>query len=248
MDYLPRPGYTFKCSKSGRAAQVRQKLRSLIRDCVRSVRRGPGPDRLQDAFAVGELVAVVPLDVYEVQPWNISDPEAWGDILLISSWYMLCGIKLAALRRGHLYLDKGHVHLLLPVSNGTLCLRSLMCACRVKKLRLCPYEAAARPLERVRKWEGLSGKTAVVAVPAEGGMELPTARVIAGFMLALTMAGVPVQRPDESGRMIDRFQGHCARVSGAQWLFSMGARAEPGSDSGPLDIVLPFSDACRARH
>ena len=39
---------------------VSDQLRGHIRDCVRSVRRGLGPDRLKDAFPVGDLAQVLP--------------------------------------------------------------------------------------------------------------------------------------------------------------------------------------------
>ena len=59
-------------------------------------------------------------------------------------------------------------------------------------------------------------------MPASDGLELSKSSIIRGFRLALEHAGVPLQRPDESGQQLDRFQGHCARVSGAQWLVSLG--------------------------
>ncbi|OLQ07804.1 hypothetical protein AK812_SmicGene8782 [Symbiodinium microadriaticum] len=205
---------------------VSDQLSGHIRDCVRSVRRGLGPDRLKDAFPVGDLAQVLPEGNRELRSWRLDDPEAWGDVLLLSCWFMLREIELGGLRRDHLYLDNAHVHLLLPVSkmdsSGTLCVRSLKCACRVRRQRLCPYEAAVRHLERVRLWESEHRTRAVFAVPAADGMELPKDQVIRGFFSALQRAGIQLQRPDESGRLIDRFQGHCARVSGAQWLISMG--------------------------
>ena len=103
---------------------VADDLRSLIRDYVRSIRRGLGPAKLKDAFSVEDLAAVVPIYNDKVSQWQEDDPTAWADVLLLSGWYMLREIELGGLRRGHLYLEKGHVHLLLPVSKmdsaGTL--------------------------------------------------------------------------------------------------------------------------------
>ncbi|CAE7943369.1 unnamed protein product, partial [Symbiodinium necroappetens] len=204
-----------------------ESLRSLRSDFLASHENiSAAAASFKDAFPVGDLAQVVPEGNRELRPWRLDDPEAWGDVLLLSCWFMLREIELGGLRRDHLYLDNAHVHLLLPVSkmdsSGTLCVRSLKCACRIKRQRLCPYEAAVRHLERVRLWEAEHKTRAVFAVPAADGMELPKDQVIRGFFSALQRAGIQLQRPDESGRLIDRFQGHCARVSGAQWLISMG--------------------------
>ncbi|CAE6943486.1 unnamed protein product [Symbiodinium sp. CCMP2592] len=53
------------------------------------------------------------------------------------------------------------------------------------------------------------------------GKDLPKSRVVACFRSVLQAAGVPLTRPDESGVQVPRFHGHCARVSGAQWLISL---------------------------
>ena len=205
---------------------VSDELRSHIRDCIRSVRRGLGPDKLKDAFPVGALAAAIRSDTSDPGPWRQDDPEAWADVLLFSCWFMLREVELGALRRGHLYLDQNQAHILLPAhktdSAGTLCMRSLRCACRVRRQRLCPFEAVQRHLTRVARWEEIHAKAASFAVPASDGFELSKESVVRGFKLALQTSGVPLQRPDEAGNRIERFQGHCARVSGAQWLVGMG--------------------------
>ena len=201
---------------------VSDELRSHIRDCIRSVRRGLGPAQLKDSFPVGALSAALRAGDHDPGPWRQDDPEAWADVLLFSCWFMLREVELGALRKGHLYLDQAQAHILLPVhktdSAGTLCLRSLKCACRISRQRLYPFEAVQRHLERIRQWESVHARTASFVVPASDGLELSKTSIIRGFRLALEHAGVPLQRPDESGHQLDRFQGHCARVSGAQWL------------------------------
>ena len=67
-----------------------------------------------------------------------------------------------------------------------------------------------------------SGKQVTYLFPAADGGPLPKLEVVRIFERVLRAAGIPLTRPDECGREVSRFQGHVMRVSGAQFLASMG--------------------------
>ncbi|CAE7942077.1 unnamed protein product [Symbiodinium sp. KB8] len=90
-------------------------LRQLIKDCRRSILRGLGPESLKDAFDVAALRPLLQLASEQVGPWDVSDIASMTDGLLLSSWFMLREIEFGGLRRAHLYLSSGKIHLLLPV-------------------------------------------------------------------------------------------------------------------------------------
>ena len=46
--------------------------------------------------------------------------------------------------------------------------------------------------------------------------------MVAGFRMVFQAAQVPLTRTAEAGRLSERLHVHCARVSGAQWLISLG--------------------------
>ena len=189
-------------------------LRQLIKDCRRSILRGLGPESLKDAFDVAALRPLLQLASEQVGPWDVSDIASMTDGLLLSSWFMLREIEFGGLRRAHLYLSSGKIHLLLPVqktdSQGSLCERSLTCSCRVRRHPFCPYHAGVRHLQRLSLFEAASNQTAGFAFPDRDGKELKKSAVVSAFRCILTGAGVETTRPDEAGRPQQRFQGTCA--------------------------------------
>ena len=206
--------------------RVDEVIHQLIRDFKRSILRGLGPESLKDAFDVSSLRSALQKAERQAGPWDASDEVCVTDAVLIASWFMLREIEFGGLRRSHLYLSAGKIHLLLPVqktdTQGNLCERSLSCSCRLRRHPFCPYHAGVRHLQRLSLFEDASRATARFAFPAQDGMELRKTAVTTAFRRTLAAAGVATTRPDEAGRPQQRFQGHVCRVSGGQWLIALG--------------------------
>ena len=201
-------------------------LKGLIADCKRSILRGLGTEQLKDAFDVWALRPLLEASNRHVRAWHADDVYAMADALLLASWFMWREVELSNLRRSHIYLEGRQVFVLLAVqktdTQGSLMTRSLKCCCVVQQHVFCPFHAAARHLRRLDMFEEPLGKRASFAFPSPSGLELSKAKVVASFRMVLSAVGVPLHRPDEADRPMPRFHGHCARVSGAQWLISLG--------------------------
>ena len=200
-------------------------LRGFIRDCTRSVLHGLGPEQLKDAFDVWALRPLLQVSTQQVCAWHSEELSSITDALLIASWFMLREVELSNIRRSHLYYDDHQVSLLLAVyktdTQGSLTTRTLKCCCSVQRHLFCPYHASVRHLQRLALFETELGKQSGFMFPNSDGKAMTKAAVVEGFRRVLHAAGVPLTRPDESGKQLPRFHGHCARVSGAQWLISL---------------------------
>ena len=169
-------------------------VHQLIRDYKQSILRGLGPESLKDAFDVSAIRPALQTAEMHVGPWDASDVVCMIDAVLISSWFLLREIEFGGLRRSHLYLSAGKIHLLLPVqktdTQGILCERSLACSCRIRRHPFCPYHAGVRHLHRLSLFEASSQMTARFACPDKVGMERKKTNVISAFRRTLARAGV----------------------------------------------------------
>ncbi|CAE7544250.1 DNMT3B, partial [Symbiodinium necroappetens] len=206
---------------------IGEDVRWTIRDTVRAIKRGLGPAQLKDSFDVELLSLLVPF-VKECVAFHLGDPASEVDLALISAWWMLREIEASNARAHHLYLTKDGdflAHLLVPISKadtvGQLTVRSYSCICRARTERLCPYHAAERHLHRLQLLRD-TGVRVDFLFPASDGKPLSKRTIIQAFERVIASAGVPLTRRDESGREIARFHGHTMRVSGTQFLASMG--------------------------
>ena len=107
-------------------------IRALIRDVVRSVRRGLGPATLKHGFDVTVLAKMI--DPLDARPFSMDFLPHVADMMIISCWYMLREIEVSSARDSHLSLQGDEVQLLVPVhktntmgspyySPATMCLR-----------------------------------------------------------------------------------------------------------------------------
>ena len=206
---------------------IGEDVRWTTRDTVRAIKRGLGPAQLKDSFDVELLSPLVPF-VKECVAFHLGDPASEVDLALISAWWMLREIEASNARAHHLYLTKDGdflAHLLVPISKadtvGQLTVRSYACICRARTERLCPYHAAERHLHRLQLLRD-TGVRVDFLFPASDGKPLSKHTIIQAFERVIASAGVPLTRRDESGREIARFHGHTMRVSGTQFLASMG--------------------------
>ena len=203
---------------------VDELLKVSAKNFTRSITRGMGPSQLKDSFDVAELVRI-PL-IAEVAPFQVDKPDHGRDISIVSSWFMLRELELASARFHHLYLQNDMVHLLIPLhktdQSGHLTLRSLRCACKVRRHPLCPFHAAERHLVRVSAHLHFKSQPDFPLVPSSSGSVLSKHDMVMMFRGVISAAGINTQRPDDLNVMVERFGGHVMRVSGAQFLSSQG--------------------------
>eukprot|EP00438_Fugacium_kawagutii_P003340 Skav206167 [mRNA] locus=scaffold1545:303704:318481:- [translate_table: standard] len=127
---------------------------------------------------------------------------------------------------GHLYTEEDTLHLLVPVhktdQQGSLTVRSLRCACRIKKFSLCPYHCGSRHLARVRLHPNFSGPSSFPLVPTDDGSTPSKHEMTQMMRRTIALTGTSLTRPDDTGAERQRYGGHTLRVSGAQWLSRCG--------------------------
>lgn len=199
-------------------------LRSMIRDVVRSVRRGLGPSSLKSGFDVATLARVV--DPRDDKPFSLESLAHTADLMIICSWFMLRELEISFARDTHLTLHGEEVQLLVPVhktnSMGSLTVRSLQCACGIRDHPLCPWHAAERHLIRVASHPHRRSDGYLPLFPLANGHSVTKHLLVKAFRNTLMACGVETTVQDDAGRLVEKFGGHCLRVSGAQFLAAAG--------------------------
>lgn len=126
-------------------------LRSMIRDVVRSVKRGLGPSNLKAGFDMMALTRAI--DVRDAAPFDIERVPHMADLMVICGWFMLREIEISFARDSHMTISGMEVSLMVPVhktnTHGALTVRTLRCACGVQEELLCPWHAAERHVIRL---------------------------------------------------------------------------------------------------
>ena len=197
-------------------------LRRLIKDLVRSTKRGLPGTKVKAAFPFTALDRLVePMTLNE--PYDATNPAHTVDIVIVAAWFMLREKELAAARIG----DVGNtLALCLPLHKTAqggqveLTRRQLQCACSAVFRPRCPVHAAIRHLRRLRL-AGLENREAPFAPRADGGTSTRTDNVdlIRNTLLA---AEVPTTFTDPIGTVRQLYGGHACRVAGAQFLAAQG--------------------------
>ncbi|CAE7815603.1 unnamed protein product [Symbiodinium sp. CCMP2592] len=202
-------------------------IKALIRDCVRSIKRGLGPSALKDSFDVCLLAPHVQPGT-EFEPFSWQDMAAATDALLVASYWCMREIEMAGASSDHLYFRSGLALLLLPVhktaASGALTERGLACGCSARQHPLCPACAARRHVQRLEILQGTLDARTLPLFPGDRGQVLEKREVVQYIRDTLRRAGIRTTRPDEVGREVDRFGGHVLRVSGTQHLYLLGLR------------------------
>ena len=204
-------------------------LTSDLQKCVnttRSALRGAGPSQLKDHFHVPVLTKVLQ-ETAGTEGFTPERVTHMADALLICCWWMFREIEAAGSQVCHVSMNPGamEVTIMLPVqkndARGMLCCRTLRCACRVSRQALCPYHAVKRHLQRLalRGPEALASRAPLF--PADDGGVLTKALFVKQVRATLGACDVELTREYE-GQELQRFTGHIARVSGAQWLHNLG--------------------------
>eukprot|EP00435_Cladocopium_sp_Y103_P032190 s1034_g8.t1 len=212
-------------------------IRGAARDYTRSIARGLGPSVLNDSFDVSQL-ADIPIE-YGTSPFSMQVAAHGRDVLLLTCWFMLRELELAGCQWSHIYSEKSNVNIMLPVQKndtaGSLTLRSLRCACRIRIHPLCPVHAARRHLDRLQAHPEFRFQSDFPVVPDDEGKIATKHYMVQFFRRTIEAAGVALTRPDAEGRATERFSGHVCRVSGAQ-VVQDGHADEPGTVAGQMEL------------
>ena len=185
-----------------------------IRDAVRSIERGMGANAAKDAFRLDALD-------FDFASKGSSFSLAHGMVVL-GSWFLCREIELANLRVKHMAVDTAAKQVTLTLASsktdtvGSLVHRKHSCYCGVVPENICPYHAALRIADEC------SADPEDFLFSPTPGVPLSKPQTIELIHDVLQSAGVNLSRPgapDEAD--VQRFGGHCLRVSGAQHLCRM---------------------------
>lgn len=222
--------YQAICSHQNRAlhCQVEPILRWTIRDCIRSILRGLGVQKLKDSFN-GLRLADVAVS-HDDSPFDFDNLAHIRDMCVLGLWYMLRESEMASAKLSHLTLDATEVRLLIPIHKtdcyGGLCERVLACSCRLRQHSLCVWHAAERHLIRCDARRGTVESNRFPLFPTRAGLVASKQQFISAFRQVIAATGTPLERHDPNGKSIARFHGHVLRVSGAQLLFTAGVHLQ----------------------
>lgn len=199
-------------------------IRSLIKDTVRSIKRGLGPSQLKHGFDPFLITGLIdPGDCDAFDPGRLSH---FVDVTVICVWFMLREIEIAAAQQRHLFHEGSELHMVIPVHKtsceGSYTTRILRCGCHAVAQRLCPWHSAERHLIRLNGHPCSRSGASLPLVPDGEGRVLSKAKFVDYLRTMLQAAGVPIVYYDSDHREVHRFGGHCLRVSGAMMLAAAG--------------------------
>jgi len=199
-------------------------IRSLIKDMVRSIKRGLGPAQLKHGFDPFLITGLI--DPNDSDPFDPGRLSHFVDITILCVWYMLREIEIAAAQQHHLFHEGPELHMVIPVhktsSEGSFTTRILRCGCHAVSQRLCPWHCAERHLIRLNSHPRSRPGVSLPLVPDSEGRVLSKARFVDHLRTMLHAAGIPIVYHDSDQREVHRFGGHCLRVSGAMMLAASG--------------------------
>ena len=194
-----------------------QDVEIIIKDVIRSIERGQGPSKLKDSFNLRDL-ATIDLS-QESEAFRID-----FNMVILGSFFLTREIELSATLRRHVRLDEARmtVSWTLPATKtctqGELTERTHKCMCKTLPQQLCPYHCMV--------------DTLILTTPAyertddgplffEGYSHMSKVYTIDAIRAVLKKANIPTQREGAEGT-VERFHGHCLRISGSQALIRMG--------------------------
>ncbi len=113
-------------------------LRSLIKDTVRTIKRGLGPAHLKHGFDPFLVTGLT--DPNDSDPFDPDRLSHFVDVVVIAVWFMLREIEIASARQRHLFHEGSELHMVIPVhktsSEGAYTTRILRCGCQAIAQRL----------------------------------------------------------------------------------------------------------------
>ncbi|CAE7501758.1 unnamed protein product [Symbiodinium sp. CCMP2456] len=211
-----------------RIAEVEVYFSAIFGHQLRVMGNTVGFERSWTVQAEGPLPRAGPqvlLPTAGAEEFSPDRPAHMADVVLICCWWMFREIESSGVQVCHVSMNEGALAIMLPVqktdTRGMLCCRTLKCACRVSKQALCPYRAMKRHLQRLaaRGHDAVASR-APLFPDTEGGV-LSKDRFVKCVRQVLQACDVELTHEFE-GQLLQRFTGHIARVSGAQWLHNLG--------------------------
>ena len=149
-------------------------------------------------------------------------------MMIICSWFMLRELEISFARDTHLTLHGEEVQLLVPVHKtntmGSLTVRSLQCACGVQDHPLCPWHAAERHLIRLSSHPQRRPDGYLPLFPQSDGNTATKYMLVKNIRQTLEAGGLETTLTDDGGKLVEKYSGHCLRVSGAQFLAAAGVQ------------------------
>ena len=225
----------FSITRQQHIALVKQPLSMdielLIKQTLRSIERGLGPPTLKDAFTVEDLASVT------CHPHSGPPPPHWIDdtydctlATIVCCWWMLRGIEVAAAKREHVWFETTPfgkmAFFTLPCHKtdtiGMCITRSHPCMCADSLAHLCPYHTLEQYIIRTTTQRGTVGTEESFLFPGLNGGAITHEETIQVFRTAIEATGAQLTRPGPQGQLLQRFNEHVRRVSGAQFLTRLG--------------------------
>ena len=225
----------FSMARQQHIALVKQPLSMdielLIKQTLRSIERGLGPPTLKDAFTVEDLASVT------CHPHSGPTPPDWIDdtydctlATIVCCWWMLRGIEVAAGKREHVWFETTPfgkmAFFTLPCHKtdtiGMCITRSHPCMCADGLVHLCPYHTLEQYIIRTTTQRGTVGTEESFLFPGLNGGAITHEETIQVFRTAIKATGAQLTRPGPQGQLLQRFNEHVCRVSGAQFLTRLG--------------------------
>ena len=199
-----------------------EELSVEMRNSMRSITRGAGPSKQSFPLDISKVLKLGPLEVAEVT----GGPVGVTDFIEIGTYFLARELEIACAKCGHFHLDilAAEVTWNLPVSkNDILALgthRTWGCICASSVEIGCPFHAALRQMERVRRiaMKCECDFAAMPFFPNELGQVVTKATVVATINSVVAKCGLPVK--DAVGRPL--YGGHSLRTGGAVLLSSLG--------------------------
>ena len=196
---------------------ISQDVEVIIKDVTRSIERGQGPSKLKDSFNLRDLSKV---------DLNMEDETFRVDynMVVVGCFFLTREIELSATLRRHIRIDETRqtVSWTLPATKtctqGELTERTHKCMCKSLPKQLCPYHCMIDTLELTRE---SFERTDDGPLFFEGYQHMSKIYTIEAIRRVLQKAQIPTQRQGAEG-VVERFHGHCLRISGSQALIRMG--------------------------
>ena len=202
-----------------------EELATEIRNATRSVARGCGPSKQSFPLDMAKVFRLGVLDSPVVE----NGPIGPTDFVTLGIFFMAREMELSCAAFAHLFVDirEAEVTWSLPVSKndpravGTT--RTWGCVCGSSLLTPCPYHAALRQVDRVRRLSMDLGVAieSLPLFPNESGTEVSKEVAVDTIRCCISKCGLPVL--DDQSRPV--YGGHSLRTGGAVAMASMGVDA-----------------------
>ena len=145
----------------------------------------------------------------EREPFSMESASHGRDLLLGGCWCVMRELEVASYKWAHINFKGSSVNLLLPVQKndtaGSLTIRTLRCACRVRVHPLCRVHAARRHINRVRAHRCLKEQSEFPLVPTIEGKTPSKHMMVQFFRRTIAATGTPTTRRANQIQLLGRW-------------------------------------------